>query len=206
MRSQEKSSLSQFFREWGALEGEWHCRVYHTREEAAENWQGGGSCLLSTCGETALNQPWLVLQSRIEVWAHTYRNWGGGKQFYKGILDFWYTTVPNYELEHYICYLFPHSSYCASITEIWTIRETCGEGQRVHRGATKGWRVFFFFFRRSIGVKLERINLRKGVYNNLTTVLNHMKEIQMSVLFYFVLISTEDRIKRYELKSQLEGI
>lgn len=45
---------------------------------------------------------------------------------------------------------------------------------------------FFFFFRRSIGVKLERINLRKGVYNNLTTVLNHMKEIQMSVLFYFV--------------------
>lgn len=55
-------------------------------------------------------------------------------------------------------------------------------------------------------MKLERINLRKGVYNNLTTVLNHMKEIQMSVLFYFVLISTEDRIKRYELKSQLEGI
>lgn len=79
------------------------------------------------------------------------------------------------------------------------VRGSIGEQQR-------DGGFFFFFFRRSIGVKLERINLRKGVYNNLTTVLNHMKEIQMSVLFYFVLISTEDRIKRYELKSQLEGI
>lgn len=79
------------------------------------------------------------------------------------------------------------------------VRGSIGEQQR-------DGGFFFFFFRRSIGVKLERINLRKGVYNNLTTVLNHMKEIQMSVLFYFVLKSTEDRIKRYELKSQLEGI
>lgn len=65
--------------------------------------------------------------------------------------------------------LFPCSSRCTSITEIWTTRESHGKSPQESN------RVIESFCNRSHGLKLERTYLREEA-ENLITVFKYMKD------------------------------